>query len=272
MDYSGSLTWVSNGGGVVNGNTVTFASGVVTGTKTVIARSAQTHTNAPTCYSAEVTQTAAIQALPATPNLAVSASTVCLGTNITFRVTEPANGAAYTWSGAAGTASGTGDGTYTVSGATTGTKSVTAYARQTSNGTTCQSGNATSSAVVSQPGANGQSSTPCGCATGTSACGNICKTTGTYTTNDGACTGICNKAYVQQRNQCDLVTSPQWSSYDNVACTTGCSAVYDPDCYSNVSYIYNTADCSLKCWNAGYAKYNIMNAGDHGAWFCYCCN
>jgi hypothetical protein len=63
--YSGvSLEWVSNGGGVVNNNTVTFASGAATGTKTVVARSAQTHSNAPVCYSNTVTQSAAVNPIP----------------------------------------------------------------------------------------------------------------------------------------------------------------------------------------------------------------
>jgi uncharacterized protein (TIGR02145 family) len=66
-DYSGSLTWVSNGGGAISGNSVTFASGAATGTKTVKARSAQTYTNAPTCYSTEVTQSATVTAVPAAP-------------------------------------------------------------------------------------------------------------------------------------------------------------------------------------------------------------
>jgi hypothetical protein len=61
--YAGSLEWVLNGGGMENNNTVTFA-GTATGTKTVSARSAQTYNNAPTCYSAEVMQSASVQALP----------------------------------------------------------------------------------------------------------------------------------------------------------------------------------------------------------------
>jgi hypothetical protein len=115
--------------------------------------------------------------LPATPNLAVLASTVCLGTSITFRVTMPESGVTYTWTGATGTASGTSDGTYTVSGATTGTKSVTASARLTSNGTTCQSSNSSLSAMVLQPSANGQTANAtCGCVTGTNNCKGTCMT------------------------------------------------------------------------------------------------
>jgi hypothetical protein len=131
-----------------------------------------------------VTQSASVLALPATPNLAVSASTVCLGTNIVFRVTVPESGATYTWSGAAGMASGTGDGTYTVSGATTGTVSVSAYARQTSNGTTCQSGNTSLSAYVSQPGANGApEDVTCGCSSPYVPCSGVCRSTCTATSS-----------------------------------------------------------------------------------------
>jgi hypothetical protein len=78
----------------------------------------------------------------------VSAATVCEGTNVVFRASGTA-GSTYTWLGTAGTASGTGNGTLTVSGTATGSKSVSAYARLTSSGTTCQSANAaTVTAVV----------------------------------------------------------------------------------------------------------------------------
>jgi hypothetical protein len=73
--YTGSLEWVSTGGGSESGNSVTFASGAETGTKIVKARSAQTHTNAPTCYSAGVTQSAAVNAIPAMPTLTVQTPT-----------------------------------------------------------------------------------------------------------------------------------------------------------------------------------------------------
>jgi hypothetical protein len=230
--YTGSLEWVLTGGGNVNGNSVTFA-GTATGTKTVTARSGKTFTDAPTCYSEEVTQWADVLALPDTPTLAVSASTVCLGTNIVFRVTSLVSEATYTWSGAAGTASGTGDGIYTVSSATTGTVSVTAYARLSSNGTACQSGNSSLSAVVSQPGSKGQASdATCGCASGTTPCNNVCTTSSTYTKDDGACTGACNRAYVRQYDQCGKVINAMYSTYTKSTCTSGC-ITYDQSCYNN---------------------------------------
>jgi uncharacterized protein (TIGR02145 family) len=90
---------------------------------------------------------AVVAALPATPAITrVSAATVCLNTNVVFRVTTPVAGATYTWGGTAGTASGTGSGTLTVSGAATGTKSVTVYARVAYGAEICQSN--TSGAVA----------------------------------------------------------------------------------------------------------------------------
>jgi hypothetical protein len=85
-NYSGSLEWVSNGGGSVNGNSVTFASGADVGTKTVIARSAQTYTNgAPTCYSTTMTQTAVVKPVPAITAHPASTAT-CAGTTVTLSV------------------------------------------------------------------------------------------------------------------------------------------------------------------------------------------
>jgi hypothetical protein len=114
--------------------------------------------------------------LPDIPTIAVSAATVCRGTNVVFRASGTA-GSTYTWLGAAGTASGIGNGTLTVSGAATGTKSVSAYARLTSSGTTCQSANAaTVTAYVSQPGAEGQTADPvCGCVPNLTACNGYCR-------------------------------------------------------------------------------------------------
>jgi hypothetical protein len=65
--YSGVVEWTSNGGGTANNNTVTFASGAATGTKTVVARSAQSYSSTLTCYSGTVTQSANVNALPGNP-------------------------------------------------------------------------------------------------------------------------------------------------------------------------------------------------------------
>jgi hypothetical protein len=253
--YSGSLTWTSAGGGVVNNNTVTFAS-TATGIKTVTARSAQTYTNAPTCISTEVMQSADVLALPATPNLAVSASTVCVGTSIVFRVTNPVSGANYTWTTGNGTPSGTGNCSYTVSGATTGTKSVTAYASLTSNGTTCQSGNVSLSAFVSQPSADGQEvDASCGCASGLTSCTNTntCRTP-TTTYQDGECTGSCNTRYRYNYNECGTLISSGTFTDNN--CYAGCSAQPSRTCSTATSVGKRSAANSCSsisnfCWTDG---------------------
>ncbi|MDR2449136.1 MAG: hypothetical protein LBD52_04175 [Prevotellaceae bacterium] len=91
--YSGAVEWLSDGGGVVNGNTVTFA-GTLIGTKTVTARSAQTYANAPTCYSVEATQSATVNPLPTVSSTA-GASRCGAGT-VTLTAT-PSDGAVMDW-------------------------------------------------------------------------------------------------------------------------------------------------------------------------------
>ncbi|MDR3133175.1 MAG: hypothetical protein LBU42_04040, partial [Prevotellaceae bacterium] len=68
------------------------------------------------------------------------------------------------------------------------------------------------------------------CVTGTTNCSGVCKAISTYTTNDGACTGICATAYVQSRNECDAVVNSRYSTYYNSGCTAGCMASRDPTC------------------------------------------
>jgi uncharacterized protein (TIGR02145 family) len=92
--YSGSLTWTSNGGGSVNGNSVTFASGAATGTKTVIARSAQTYSNAPVCYSGTVTQSATVNTLP---TVASSAGAARCGSGTLTLTATPSADAVIDW-------------------------------------------------------------------------------------------------------------------------------------------------------------------------------
>jgi hypothetical protein len=140
------------------GGTAGTASGTGNGTLTVSGaaagnKSVTVYATAPSsgvnCVSATSGAVAAVvAALPATPAVTlVSAATVCQNTNVVFRVTAPVAGATYTWGGTAGTASGTGNGTLTVSGAAAGNKSVTVYATAPSSGVNCVS--ATSGAVAS---------------------------------------------------------------------------------------------------------------------------
>ena len=95
--YTGALTWTATGGGAVNGNTVTI-SGTAAGDKTVTARSAQTYTGAPTCYSATVTESATVYALP-TLNISPSSAETKEGSSVTLAA-NASNGRdyAYMWS------------------------------------------------------------------------------------------------------------------------------------------------------------------------------
>jgi uncharacterized protein (TIGR02145 family) len=72
LSYSGTPTWTDNGNGTVDGLSITFASGVATGAKTVKAQSSQTYIGTPTCYSAEVSASATVNAVPANPTIAAS--------------------------------------------------------------------------------------------------------------------------------------------------------------------------------------------------------
>jgi hypothetical protein len=145
-----TYTWTGTAGTASGSGSYLFTvSGSSTGTKTksVTARLASSGT---TCVSAAATAAAVVAALPANPAItrAISASTVCQGTDITYRVTTMASGASYTWTGTPGTVSGTRDGTYTVSGATTGTKSVTLTATLASSGTVCPANTSASISTV----------------------------------------------------------------------------------------------------------------------------
>jgi hypothetical protein len=61
------------------------------------------------------------------------------------------------------------------------------------------------------------------CVTGTTNCSGTCATTRTYTQNDGACAGTCNKAYVRQFNQCGRLVSSTYRTYTNMTCLSGCA-------------------------------------------------
>jgi hypothetical protein len=100
------------------------------------------------------TYTVEVLAVPATPTITASATAVCQGTDVVFNVANPVAGATYTWSSnAGGTASGTGNSTCTVSGATSGEKNVSVYVSEASKGVTCRSGdaNAMKTTVVQVP-------------------------------------------------------------------------------------------------------------------------
>jgi hypothetical protein len=97
-------------------------------------------------------------------------------------------------------------------------------------------------------GKNGQSAGLLNCcATGTTNCSGTCTTTSTYTTNDGACTDECFKAYTQLRNQCGEVINAKLNQYENTACRNGCGQIGNcalcypkwPNCMTNHSWCPN---------------------------------
>jgi hypothetical protein len=109
------------------------------------------------------------------------------------------------------------------------------------------------------------------CATGTTNCSGTCTTSGTYTTNDGACTGICHTAYVLLRDQCGNIMSTNAGTYTSNSCTSGCSAVEDPNCRSNLQNTYplTKSACKRLCENAGFTRYNAVDRSSN--YWCFCC-
>ncbi|MDR3134409.1 MAG: hypothetical protein LBU42_10405 [Prevotellaceae bacterium] len=91
------------------------------------------------------------------------------------------------------------------------------------------------------------------CVNGTTNCSGTCTTIRTYTTNDGGCTGSCNTAYVQQRNQCGTVINAQYSTYATTACMNGCALT--------------CANCITACKNTQYPTYASIVWHQNA---CYC--
>jgi hypothetical protein len=120
---SGMVEWVSTtDGGTVNENTVTYASGATTGTKTVTAQSAQTYSGAPTCYSSTVAQSATVNAIPTITCFGNASQTVTINMAISPITYTTSNATSINLSegslpdGVSGSANGT---TYTISGTPT---------------------------------------------------------------------------------------------------------------------------------------------------------
>jgi hypothetical protein len=94
--HSGTADWSLSSGGAADGASYTFTS-AASGTKSVTVRSAQTHTNAPTCFSSSLANGAAtVYAKPSVPSLSLSPST-----RSTVPGTYTASGGSgnYEWSG-----------------------------------------------------------------------------------------------------------------------------------------------------------------------------
>jgi hypothetical protein len=122
-------------------------------------------------------------------------------------------------------------------------------------------------------GKNGESAGVLNCCVhGTTNCSGACTTNGTYTTNDGACSGSCETAYVQLRDQCGSLLNPSASTYEEITCSDGCEAQQNPACNHKTSEgtTNDPTTCTRLCTDLGYAYWYI--ARQAGAYRCYCCN
>jgi hypothetical protein len=114
--------------------------------------------------------------------------------------------------------------------------------------------------TVNPLGADGELATACGCAEGTTDCGGRCyTTTGTYTTNDGACAG-CHIAYVQQRDQCGEVLNATYS--------TSASTCAEPYSYTNDGACFTCGQAYRREKNACGEVTNAQ-AGSYYNWNCW---
>jgi hypothetical protein len=108
----------------------------------------------------------------------------------------------------------------------------TTYSVTATNANNCESSPATGTITVNYPGTDGELAA-CGCAEGTYDCNGTCTPSDYYTTNDGACTGICRTAYVQLRDQCGAVVCAGASTYVEPTCLSPCVPMYDPELLLN---------------------------------------
>jgi hypothetical protein len=98
------------------------------------------------------------------------------------------------------------------------------------------------------------------CVTGTIDCTGTCRTTGTYTQNDGACAGQCNLAYVRQFNQCGELMSATYSTYTNTGCTTPNYTTNDGECTGACARAYvQLRDACGNVLEPQYAIYEIWD-------------
>ena len=185
----------------------------------------------------------------------------------------------YTWN-----VGGTNYTTTTNSYTTTSLSSSVAYTVKVKNANNCESNTASGNITVNYPGTNGQSSSPCGCATGTTACSGTCKTNTTYY-NDGECTGECGKRYRYNYNQCGLIST---TTIDDSNCVTGCEPEHTTTCNgqtgTTVACQHEAAtpdviytDCVIQCKAlcAAYRFYGLTLQSVQGPYYygnCHCCN
>ncbi|MDR0694494.1 MAG: hypothetical protein LBF81_04240, partial [Prevotellaceae bacterium] len=113
------------------------------------------------------------------------------------------------------------------------------------------------------------------CAYGTTNCGGTCKENGNHTTNDGVCTGTCNTAYVQLRDQCGNVLNAQYGTRTSTACVSGCVALKGNCSKSNwlLGGNIDESHCARFCGAMGnkYYTYWTDNYEQIGR-YCNCCD
>jgi hypothetical protein len=112
------------------------------------------------------------------------------------------------------------------------------------------------------------------CATGTANCSGTCTPNSSYPTSDGACTGNCFEAYIQQRNQCGKIINYTYGVYRNETCLNGCPTK-KTTCTKTIFPTYDgipidkiDVTCMRHC--SGYKYYNYDWEAGH--LICRCCN
>jgi hypothetical protein len=156
-----------------------------------------------------------------------------------------------------------------------------AYVRVASNAD-CPTGIASNTYTVRvRPvGAAGEApDATCGCATGTTDCSGTCTTNGTYTLNNGACTGVCHTAYVQQYDQCGALITSKYDVYPEDGCWQGCAPTYKASCSgytacwrASPEYTAPCAEwCVAKVKAEGYRYYNSSIVPNVTSLKCRCC-
>jgi hypothetical protein len=149
----------------------------------------------------------------------------------------------YTW-----TIGGNNYTTTTNSFTTTTLTASVAYAVNVRNTNDCPSNTATGSITVNYPGTHGQSSSPCGCANGTTGCADgLCKNNTTYSI-DGNCTTPCHTRRVTLYNQCGVTGTTTRTDND---CTNGCAECYVPFSVTATSSQHCNQKCHKKCMDKG---------------------
>jgi hypothetical protein len=149
--------------------------------------------------------------------------------------------------------------------------SSTPYTVRVKNANNCESNPASGNITVNYPAGNGQAINACGCANNTSNCNGTCKTTSTYTQDDGPCTGNCHTAYKNIYDQCGSFVNQSSATYANSQCTAGCKAQWNTRCANAVLYpcshfTNGTANCQTNCTERYYSYYHYTDST------CCCCN